>query len=54
VIDPAALQMVLMALTGWQDRRERQAVAYWSKRIGFCGVSLVDGGCGSRMTIAAD
>jgi hypothetical protein len=28
VIDPAALQMVLMALTGWLDRRERQAIAY--------------------------
>jgi len=28
VIDPAALQIVLMALTGWLDRRERQAVAY--------------------------
>jgi putative transposase len=28
VIDSAALQMVLMALTGWLDRRERQAVAY--------------------------
>ena len=28
MIDPAALQMVLMALTGWLDRQERQAVAY--------------------------
>jgi hypothetical protein len=28
VIDPGALQMVLMVLTGWLDRRERQAVAY--------------------------
>jgi hypothetical protein len=28
VIDPAALQIMLMALTGWLDRRERQAVAY--------------------------
>jgi hypothetical protein len=28
VIDPAALQMVLMALTGWMHRRERQAVVY--------------------------
>jgi len=28
VIDPAALQMVLMVLTGWLDRRERHAVAY--------------------------
>jgi len=28
VIDPAALQMVLIVLTGWLDRRERQAIAY--------------------------
>ena len=28
VIDPATLQMVLGVLTGWLDRRERQAVAY--------------------------
>jgi putative transposase len=28
VIDPAALQMVLMVLTGWLDRRERHAIAY--------------------------
>jgi putative transposase len=28
VIDAAALRMVLMALTGWLDRRERQAIAY--------------------------
>ena len=28
MIDPAALQIVLMALTGWLDRREREVVAY--------------------------
>jgi putative transposase len=28
VIDPTALQMVLLVLTGWLDSRERQAVAY--------------------------
>ena len=28
MIDPAALQMVLSVLTGWLDRREREAVAY--------------------------
>jgi hypothetical protein len=28
VIDPAALQMVLGVLTGWLDRREREAIAY--------------------------
>lgn len=28
MIDPAALQFVLGVLTGWLDRREREAVAY--------------------------
>jgi hypothetical protein len=28
VIEPAAVQMVLMVLTEWLDRRERQAIAY--------------------------
>ena len=28
MIDPAALQIVLSVLTGWLDRREREAIAY--------------------------
>ena len=28
MIDPAALQMVMGVLTGWLERREREAVAY--------------------------
>jgi len=28
VIDPVALQMVLCVLTGWLDRREREAITY--------------------------
>jgi len=28
VIDSAAVRMVLMVLTGWLDRRERNAIAY--------------------------
>ena len=28
MIEPAALQMVLLVLTGWLERREREAVAY--------------------------
>jgi hypothetical protein len=28
VIDASALQMVLLVLTGWLERREREAVAY--------------------------
>jgi len=31
VIDPAALQMVLCVLTGWLDRREREAITYLRK-----------------------
>jgi hypothetical protein len=28
VIDPTAFQMLLMVLTGWLERREREALAY--------------------------
>ena len=28
MIDPAALQMLLLALTGWLERRERETIAY--------------------------
>ena len=28
MIDPSALQIVLLVLTGWLERREREAVAY--------------------------
>jgi hypothetical protein len=28
VIAPAALQMLLVVLTGWLERREREALAY--------------------------
>ena len=28
MLDPAALRLVLMVLTGWLDRREREAVAF--------------------------
>lgn len=28
MIDPSALQMVLLVLTGWLERREREALAY--------------------------
>jgi hypothetical protein len=28
VIDPSVLQMLLMVLTGWRERREREALAY--------------------------
>ena len=38
--DPVALRMVLGALTGWLDRREREAIAYLIEETGSCGVSL--------------
>jgi hypothetical protein len=28
VFDPSALQMLLMVVTGWLDRREREVLAY--------------------------
>ena len=28
MIDPSALQMLLVVVTGWFDRREREALAY--------------------------
>ena len=28
MIDPSALQLLLMVLTGWLERREREALAY--------------------------
>jgi hypothetical protein len=45
VIDPAALQMVLCVLTGWLDRREREAITYFLKKIGSCGDSCGIGDC---------
>ena len=51
MIDPAALRILLRVLTGWLDRREREAVAYLIERTGSCAVSLADAGYASRMTI---
>jgi hypothetical protein len=45
VIDLAALQMVVGVLTGWLERREREAVAYLIEETGSCGVSSAPGGC---------
>jgi hypothetical protein len=28
VLDPSALQILLLVLTGWLERREREALAY--------------------------
>jgi hypothetical protein len=52
VIDLGALQVVLSALTGWLDRQEREAVGTSLRRTVSCGVSSVDVGCVSQMTIA--
>jgi hypothetical protein len=40
--------MVFGALTGWLERREREAIAYLMRRTGSFGVSWADDGCGSR------
>jgi hypothetical protein len=45
VIDPVALQMVLCVLTGWLDRREREATPTSLKEIGSCVDSLGFGDC---------
>jgi hypothetical protein len=43
VIDPAALQVVLCVLTGWLERREREAIAYLMRALPerACGVIRV-------------
>ena len=52
MIDPAALQMVLCVLTGWLDRREREAVAYLIEENRLLRRQLGTGGCVSPTTIA--
>jgi hypothetical protein len=37
--------MVLWVLTGWLDRREREAVAYLVEETDFCVASSALGGC---------
>ena len=53
VIDVTTLQLVLSVLIGWLDCREREAVAYRSKRTGFFGANLAEVACVSPTTIAA-
>ena len=45
MIAPAALQMVLCVLTGWLERREREAIAYLIEENGSSVTSLARGGC---------
>ena len=52
VIDPAALQMVLGVLTGWLDRREREAIAYLIEENRLLRRQLGGRGCVLRTTIA--
>ena len=47
MIDVAVVHMVLGALTGWLERRERQAIAYLIGRTASYGVSWVGVGSGS-------
>jgi hypothetical protein len=50
VIDPAAVQMVLCVLTGWLDRREREAVAYLIEENRL----LCSAGCSTSMSWQPD
>jgi hypothetical protein len=45
VIDPSALQMLLLMLTGWLERREREALTYLIEGTASCAGSSVAGGC---------
>src|SRR5262249_1709210 len=55
VIDVAVLQIVLRVLTGWLERREREAIAYLTEeRTGFPDVSWARGGSGSRTPTGVD
>ena len=45
--------MLLIVLTGWLDRRERQAIAYLIGRESTPAASAAHDDCVSRMTIGA-
>ena len=46
MIDPSALQMLLMVLTGWLERRERKALAYLIEENRSSGGSWGGSACG--------
>ena len=50
--DPVALQIVVGVLTGWLDRREREAVEYLIEENRLLRRQLGTGDCASPMTIA--
>jgi hypothetical protein len=52
VVDLLALHIVLGVLTGWLDRRKRDAVAYLIEENRLLRRLVVDVGCVSRTTIA--
>jgi hypothetical protein len=46
VIDVSALRMLLLTVTSWLDRQEREMLAYLiEEKIGCCGGSWVGGAC---------
>ena len=51
MIDASALQMVLVVLTGWLDRQERQALAYLMEENRSFDGSWVPSDCSSPMPI---
>jgi hypothetical protein len=46
VIAAAAVQMLLLVLTGWLERREREAIAYLIEETASCAGSWMGGVCG--------
>ena len=52
MIDVVALQMVLSGLTGWLNRREREAIAYLIEENRLLRRQLVVIDCASPTTIA--
>jgi hypothetical protein len=50
VIDVSAVQMLLLTVTSWLERREREVLAYLIEENGSCGGSCRGGAYGSPMT----
>ena len=45
MIDASAFQLLLMVLTGWLARREREVVYYLMKRTGASAAGWAPGAC---------
>lgn len=54
VIDVSALQLLLVTVAAWLDRRKREMLAYLVEEIACSGGSWVGGDCVSPMPTGAD